>query len=237
MVVVVKAKVNTNGSRKSASQRGKARGGQDAVFETLKARIASHELPPGSKLRENELAAEFGVSRTRVREVFGALEQRGLIERIPNRGAIVTRLELKQASDLYDVLEYMEALCVKRATINAPDGAWDDMVETIERLSLGEMTDDGFDIYLGYLEESRKRIIRYSDNPILSSILDLLFDRTQVIARRVVILPGRIHDALKMHGEMLRAMKRRDPETAERSRREILSSARDMLGKYQRFIL
>ena len=83
----------------------------------------------------------------------------------------------------------------------------------------------------------RKRIIRYSDNPILSSILDLLFDRTQVIARRVVILPGRIHDALKMHGEMLRAMKRRDPETAERSRREILSSARDMLGKYQRFIL
>lgn len=215
----------------------KSRGGQDAVFETLRSRIASHDLPPGSKLRENELAAEFGVSRTRVREVFGSLEQRGLIERIPNRGAIVMRLELKQASDLYDVREYLEALCVKRATINAPDGTWDDMVDKIDALGHREMDDDGFELYLSYLEDFRKRIIQYSDNPILSNMLDLVFDQTQVIARRVVILPGRLAQALKMHGEMLHAMQRRDSDTAEQSRRVILSSARDMLGKYQRFVL
>ena len=49
---------------------------------------------PGSKLRENELALEFGVPRTRVREALSVLEQRGLVERIPNRGAVVMRLEL-----------------------------------------------------------------------------------------------------------------------------------------------
>jgi DNA-binding GntR family transcriptional regulator len=80
-------------------------------------------------------------------------------------------------------------------------------------------------------------MIRYSDNPILANMLDLLFDKTQVIARRVVILPGRITEALKMHSEMLHAMQRRDSEEAERSRRRILSSARDMLGRYQRFVL
>ena len=68
-------------------------------------------------------------------------------------------------------------------------------------------------------------------------MLDLLFDKTQVIARRVVILPGRVTEALRMHSEMLGAMQRRDSDEAERSRREILSSARDMLGKYQRFVL
>ena len=237
--MVAKAKGRTGARESAVSKAGgrKSRGGQDSVFETLRSRIASHELPPGSKLRENELAAEFGVSRTRVREVFGSLEQRGLIERIPNRGAIVMRLELKQASDLYDVREYLEALCVKRATINAPEGAWDDMVEKIAALSHREMDDDSFELYLSYLEDFRKRIIHYSDNPILSNMLDLLFDKTQVIARRVVILPGRVTEALRMHSEMLGAMQRRDSDEAERSRREILSSARDMLGKYQRFVL
>jgi DNA-binding GntR family transcriptional regulator len=164
----MKTKVNAGGAKPANKTRGgpvglrpngegvlkgepRVRGGPDSVFETLRARIASHQLPPGSKLRENELAAEFGVSRTRVRDVFGALEQRGLIERIPNRGAIVTRLELKQASDLYDVREYLEALSVKRATINAPEGAWDDLVEKIASLSLGEMDDHSFELYLGYL--------------------------------------------------------------------------------------
>ena len=60
----------------------------------LRERIARQDIAPGAKLREHELAAEFGVPRTRIREVFGALESRGLIERIPNRGAIVSRLDL-----------------------------------------------------------------------------------------------------------------------------------------------
>lgn len=215
----------------------KTRQGQDLVYEALRTRIANHELPPGSKLRENDLAKEFGVSRTRLREVFGALEQRGLIERIPNRGAIVMRLELKQASDLYDVREYLEALCVKRATINAPDGTWDDMVQKIDALSQRTMDDESFELYLSYLDDFRNRIIQHADNPILSNMLDLVLDKTQVLARRVVILPGRIEEALRMHSELLRAMQRRDSVEAERSRREILSTAREMLDKYQRFVL
>ena len=79
--MIAKAKGRTGAREAAVSKAGgrKSRGGQDSVFETLRSRIASHELPPGSKLRENELAAEFGVSRTRVREVFGSLELRGLI--------------------------------------------------------------------------------------------------------------------------------------------------------------
>ena len=41
------------------------------VVDTLRQRIARQEIPPGSKLREHDLADEFGVPRTRIREVFG----------------------------------------------------------------------------------------------------------------------------------------------------------------------
>ena len=83
------------------------------VLDVLRTRIADHDLPPGTKLRESDLAGEFGVSRARIREAFGALEQRGLIERIPNRGAVVTRLDAEQIYGLYDVREVVEALCVR----------------------------------------------------------------------------------------------------------------------------
>jgi DNA-binding GntR family transcriptional regulator len=223
--------------RKPAQLTGPLRQSKDAVFEALRLRIASHLLPPGSKLRESQLAAEFKVSRTRIRDVLGALEQRGLIERIPNRGAIVSKLDLKEASDLYDVREYLEALCVRRATLKAPDGAWDDLIPKIEGLTGRELSDDEFDVYLAYLEELRNRMISYADNPLLGYMLDLIYDKSQVIARRVIILPGRSLIALKLHHSLLVAMRDRDPDIAEKLRRQILSSAKEMLEKYRRFVL
>lgn len=101
----------------------------DEIVRLLRERIASHDLSPGSKLRENELAKEFGESRTTIREVFTALELRGLIVRIPNRGAVVARLNPDEVFALYDVREVLEALAYRLATQNAPVGAWDDLVE------------------------------------------------------------------------------------------------------------
>jgi DNA-binding GntR family transcriptional regulator len=85
------------------------------MLEVLRQRIASHELPPGSRLLEHDLANEFGVSRARVREVFGILEVHSLIERIPNRGAVVLRLDLKQAQELFDIREMLEGLSARLA--------------------------------------------------------------------------------------------------------------------------
>ena len=222
-------------TRKTASSGGGAN--RDVVFDVLRERIADHQLPPGSKLRESELASEFGVSRTRIREALGALEQRGLIERIPNRGAIISRVDLKQASALYDLREYLEALGTKRATLNAPDGAWDDMLAAIDSLTGKVLGEEEFDTYLAYLEDLRHRILKYADNPMLTSMLDLIYDKSQVIARRVIILPGRSGLALKLHHEMISAMIARDADKAEALRREILRSAREMLAKYSHFVL
>ena len=48
------------------------------IFEGLRGRIAQQEIPPGAKLRETDLADEFGVARTRIRDALAALEQRGV---------------------------------------------------------------------------------------------------------------------------------------------------------------
>ena len=73
------------------------------LFNVVRERIARHDYRPGAKLLVNDLAREFKVSRARVRETFGALESRGLILRVPNRGAEVARLDISQMFEIYDV--------------------------------------------------------------------------------------------------------------------------------------
>ena len=113
---------------------GPARGdGAGALLPALRERIARHALPPGAKLLENDLAREFGVSRAKVRDAFGVLEQRGLIQRIPNRGAVVARLDLSQVFEIYAVREMLEGLCVRLAVERTRPSSWQDLVQVFGR--------------------------------------------------------------------------------------------------------
>jgi DNA-binding GntR family transcriptional regulator len=207
------------------------------VFGVLRERISSHVLPPGSRLREQDLATEFGVSRARIREAFGALEQRGLIERIPNRGAVVMRLDPGQIYDLYDVRQLLEAYVARLAAERAPDGAWDALIERFGRPLEKALAEGNFDAYLDGLEKLHARMIDCAGNTILADMLDLIGDKTQVITRRVVILPGRAELGLKMHRRLLDALARRDANAAEAEMREIVESARQYLEKFQNYVI
>ena len=217
------------------SRRNAPNGGVD-VTAILRERIAGHALPPGSRLREQDLASELGVSRARIREAFGALEQRGLIERIPNRGAVVVRVEAKQIYDIYDVRFVLEALAARRAAENAPDGAWDELKQRFGTPMEQALAESDFDYYLDALEELHRLMGNHSDNTILSDMLDLIYDKTRVITRRVIILPGRAEVGLRMHRLLLQALARRDGDAAEAAMHEILRGARATLEKYQRFV-
>jgi DNA-binding GntR family transcriptional regulator len=68
-----------------ASRRTKA----DSVYDVLQSAIMSGRIAPGEHLRQEEVAAQWGVSQTPVREAFRRLESEGLVEHAPNRGVIV----------------------------------------------------------------------------------------------------------------------------------------------------
>src|SRR5690606_14471945 len=94
------------------------------VEAILRERIARRDIPPGAKLRELPLTRELGVSRARVREAFANLEQRGLVERIPNQGVTVITLTAAELFTIYDVFELLEGLCVRLAVQNSDPVTW-----------------------------------------------------------------------------------------------------------------
>jgi len=89
----------------------------DKLAAQLQAQILSGELPSGTRLRQEALADEFGVSRTPVREALRKLQASGLVELRPHRGALVRGLSPREIRDAYEVRAELEALAAAVAAV------------------------------------------------------------------------------------------------------------------------
>lgn len=209
------------------------------VLDVLRDRIASHQIPPGTKLIEERLAKEFGITRARMREVFSALEALGLVMRIPNRGTIVCRLDLNQVFEIYDVREALEGMCARLAAKNAAPESWQDLVDLYAPGGVMEqyVQDKNIEAFFKEYSELRHRMIEAANNPVLASMLDGILEKSKVIMRRVMILPGRAEQGLIEHRAILDALRSGDAELAERLRRENIRSAVEHLKRYQTWVL
>jgi DNA-binding GntR family transcriptional regulator len=88
----------------------------DRLAATLQARILSGEIATGARLRQQTIAAEFGVSRTPVREALRKLQANGIVVLEPNRGAVVRGPTARDIREAYEVRAELEGLAAERAT-------------------------------------------------------------------------------------------------------------------------
>ena len=100
------------------------------IYESLLQRILDGEFAPGSRLEENVLAEQFGVSRTPVREALRELGARKLIDLIPRRGGVVTQISMETLADMLDAECELESLCARMAA---------QRMKTLQRVQLQEI--------------------------------------------------------------------------------------------------
>jgi DNA-binding GntR family transcriptional regulator len=222
---------------KDKSGRASSGGRVSDIVDVLRDRIARQEVAPGARLREQELAVEFDVPRTRIRDAFAVLEGRGLIDRVPNRGAVVARLDLSHVFHIYDVREVLEGLSVRLATENVGPDRWQDLVDHFDE-PMGRHVDEGdYDSFLDGYARFRSRVAEAAANPVLADMLDSIYEKTQALIRRIIILPGRAEVGLAEHRGVLEAMRAGDAALAEERRRSNMRSAKEFLRRYERFVL
>ncbi|KAA9165513.1 GntR family transcriptional regulator [Amycolatopsis acidicola] len=101
----------------------------DEIAASIRARIMSGEFAIGAPLRQASLAEEFGVSRTPVREALRQLQNGGLIEVLPNRGAVIRVPTPWEVREAYEVRAELEGMAARRAA------------GRISRSQLGTLTD------------------------------------------------------------------------------------------------
>lgn len=207
------------------------------VESSLRERIGTHQLLPGSRLGELELAQEFDVSRGVIREAFSRLEQRGLIKRTKNKSAIIVRLELPEILEVYAIRELLEGLCARRAAQNVSPESWQDLVDLFNGPMEKIIQDRDFETYVDNLQVFRARKVEAAKSPILAEMLDLIHDRVREIGRRIIVLPGRAEVALREHQLVLEALRRGDANDSDDLQRANIRSSCEYLQKYERFVL
>jgi len=83
------------------------------VADELREAILRGVYPPGTRLRQEELAGQYGASRVPVREALRLLASEGLVTTVANAGAWIARLSLEECVELYQVRERIEPLLLR----------------------------------------------------------------------------------------------------------------------------
>jgi len=114
----------------------------NSLFHQLRTDILQGKLKPGEKLTEQRVCQEYVVSRTPVREAFQKLENDGLIETIPNRGAFVVGVSDRDISDMYELRRAYEELAVRWAIERITDEEFEQLKEAYEFMEFYTMKKD-----------------------------------------------------------------------------------------------
>jgi DNA-binding GntR family transcriptional regulator len=199
------------------------------VFDILRHRIIANEIPFGTKLTEDSLARELGVSRTPIREAFNRLAQDGLVTVLPGRGAFVATLAFSDMVQLLDIRETLEGMAAGLATKRITKPELEKLRQQMER----EIRKSEKHEYRGYLDVDRQfheAVIAACGNRHLYQLMKSLRDRIQMLRLRSVMLPGRARKSFQEHLEIIDALEAQDPALAqERMRTHIRNVKSDLI--------
>ncbi len=125
-----------------------------AIFEKLRTRICLLDYPPGTLLREADLAAEFGVSRTPIRAVLQQLAHGGLIESRDGVGTIVTDLTHEQTREIYqlrlklaELIGQLTPLPLTQEEVRAASTLKERAEQLVERFNIAEYWQINHDLH------------------------------------------------------------------------------------------
>lgn len=203
---------------------------KDSVYLKLRQEIVTVTLPPGYVLREAELAARFGVSKTPLREAFVRLEKDGFVQIAPYRSAVVAGYSRQDLREIYEVRELLEGLCAREAAVNI---ATEDLaaLSRIVRDSAAALDKGDTKRLAALLDEFDVLLYAQSKNSRITAMLDNIRDHVTRIGRLTVAIPGRLGTSVQEHQAIYEAIVQRDGQRAETlMRQHILSVMADQLA-------
>lgn len=110
-----------------------AKSATEAAAELIREAIIGGRLEPGQRLKEAELAKDFGISRTPVREALLVLQAEGLLDGEPNRSAMVPSYESSELSAVYELRAHLESYAARRASTRIGTEQLEELVRSCDR--------------------------------------------------------------------------------------------------------
>lgn len=198
------------------------------IADMLRSMIMTGKLTEGDKINEAKLCETMGISKTPLREALRVLSVEGLIRLVPHRGSFVTKPELDEIVEMFDVMSLLEGFCASQACRKMTPGEFTRLEHLHAQLEDNYRRRDQ-ETYIRINNQYHSLVQKIAGNRTLNQIVDGLRKKILLYRFQSLNLPARFADSIGEHRELLEAFRQRDPNRAEALMREHLQNQSDAL--------
>lgn len=183
------------------------------VAERLRQQIFARELEPGSWIDELRLCADFGISRTPLREALKVLAAEGLVTMKVRRGAYVTEMSERDVREAYQLLALLESDAAAQVAAHAADAELAELQQLHDALEAQVGQRDAF---FAANERFHMRLLEIEGNRWRQQIVTDLRRVMKLNRHHSLFKQGRLAESLDEHRALMAAIRSRDAATAMR---------------------
>ena len=184
----------------------------EQVAERIRARIMAHTLHPGSWIDEQALAAEYGISRTPLREALKVLAAEGLVTMKLRRGAYVTEVSERDLAEVYHLLALLESDAAMVVATHASAAQIAELAALHQQLE--DQIDDR-DRFFAANERFHMKLLDIADNRWRNQLVADLRKVMKLNRHHSLFKQGRLDASLKEHRQIMAALKARNGARAQ----------------------
>ena len=183
----------------------------EQVALQLRQMLVEGQITPGAKLNERELSEELHVSRTPLREAIKMLAAEGLVELLPNRGAIALHLSRDDVLNTFEVMAGLEGQSGELAAQRITEAELSN-IQALHYEMLAAYTRQDLSAYYRLNAEIHRAINAAAKNPVLTATYNQVNARLQALRFRSNQDGEKWARAVQEHGAMVAALQARDSQ-------------------------
>lgn len=200
----------------------------EQVAQRLRQMLVENRIAPGAKLNERALSEALNVSRTPLREAIKMLAAEGLVELLPNRGAIAVSLTEADVLNTFEVMAGLEAQSGALAAERVTDAELQE-ITAMHYEMLAAYTRRDLPAYYQLNAAIHSAINRAAKNPVLTATYQQVNARLQALRFRSNQDEGKWQAAMAEHDQMIAALTARDAAAMQRVLTKHLTNKRDVV--------
>jgi len=215
---------------RSAERLDRDRQAAPQVFERLRGMIITLALPPGSALSRAELAAQFGVSSTPIRDALMRLEEEGLVDVFPQYATVVSRVDVRLAQQAHFLRQAVELEIVRGLAIGHDAAFVTELNAAIARQQQFAKAGD-FEKFMAADNEFHAQLYAATDKQDIWTLVRSRSGHIDRLRRLHLPSPGKAQDIVRHHKLIAKAIGAGEPDEAQKHLRTHLSGTLSELAQ------
>ena len=200
----------------------------EQVHEAILKEISSGKLAPGTRIIQEQIATELGVSRQPIQQALLLLRNQGLLRDAPGRGLIVAPLDPDHIRQMYDVRAVIEGLAFRKAALANAAAAQRDGPDFITKGREAAKNGSVSDLIAADMA-FHHFVYTLSENLLVAPAMDTHWTYTQRVMGEVLMRDEKPRDIWDQHEALLQSIISGDGEVAEAHAREHILAAANFI--------